>query len=183
MSRRPRLECPAEPIQRESTAVVDLVPRRSDRKAEVMKTFPRKSNSRKFGLIGAVAVSAVAVSLFAKSGSDVQDAANTTVRDHLTRVSESLNANLPAMLDQNTRLESTSAAADRVFEYQLTIVGMERMPRRYEIVDEARPKIVKSYRTAADMQEMREMEVTVRYVYSDASGEEIVRFEVGPDDL
>ena len=148
-----------------------------------MKTFPKKSNTGKFGVVGAVAASAIAVSLFASSGTDVQNAADQAVQVELTTVTESMNAQLPAVLDANTRLESTAALQGRVFEYRLTMVGMERPPRRYEIVDEARPKVVKAYRAAADMQEMREMEVTVRYVYSDEAGKEIVCFEVGPEDL
>lgn len=152
-------------------------------KTEVMKTFPKKSNKGKFGVIGAVAASAIAVSLFASSGKNVQNAADKAVQAELTTITESMNAQLPAMLDANTRLDSTAVLEGRVFEYRLTMVGMERLPRRYEIVDEARPKVVKAYRTAADMQEMREMEVAVRYVYMDEAGKEIVRFEVGPEDM
>lgn len=148
-----------------------------------MKTYPQKSKSRTFGLIGAVAVTAVAVSLFASSGGNVQDAADTAVQEELTLVADSMNAQLPAMLDPNTRLESTAALSERVFEYRITIVGMEKMPRRYQIVDEARPKVVTAYRTSEDMQNMRELKVVVRYVYSDEAGKEVVRFEVGPEDV
>lgn len=148
-----------------------------------MRTYPKKSNTRTFGLIGAVAVSAVAVSLFASSGGDVKDAADLAVQEELTIVADSMNAALPAMLDQNTRLESASAQSKRVFEYRFTIVGMEQPPRRYQIVNEARPKVVAAYRTAEDMQHMRDLNVIVRYVYSDEAGKEVARFEVGPEDV
>jgi hypothetical protein len=147
-----------------------------------MQTFPKKSRNRSLGLVGAVAASVVAVTLFANSGSS-ESAADIAVREQLAVVAESFNAQLPTMLDQYTRLDSTEALPERRFAYRYTIVGMQKIPQRYQIVNEARPKVVKAYRTADNMREMRELNVTVLYVYSDEKGGEVVRFEVGPEDL
>jgi hypothetical protein len=147
-----------------------------------MQTFPKKSRNRSLGLVGAVAASVVAVTLFANSGSS-ESAADIAVREQLAVVAESFNAQLPTMLDQYTQLDSTEALPERRFAYRYTIVGMQKIPQRYQIVNEARPKVVKAYRTADNMREMRELNVTVLYVYSDEKGDEVVRFEVGPEDL
>ncbi len=140
---------------------------------------PRKSKSGSIALIGASSVVGILMAGSVISGLNESEA---PASDELIEIATSLNAELPAMIDQHTRLESTLALPGGKFMYNLTVVGLNRPPRRDQIVRQARPKITERYRTSDELKEMRDAEVTLVYLYADESGNELARFEVTPED-
>ena len=60
---------------------------------------------------------------------------------------------------------------------------MDPLPDRQTIVDSMRPITVNNYRTSKEMSDLRKMGVTLVYSYADEKGNEIARFEIGPQDI
>lgn len=150
---------------------------------QAMLEIPIKKKKPKAGLLAVIAAFGVAGLLMASSVLNSSGSPEGPVNELLVEAAKSLNAQLPAMVDKHTRLEATSVLPGDKFLYEYTIVGMDRMPRRDQIVRETRPRITKGYRTATDLQEMRDRDITLVCSYSDESGNEVVRYEVGPEDL
>lgn len=145
-----------------------------------MPITPRKS---KTGLLAVIGASGVAGLLMATSVMSGLGEADGPPNDELVAIATSINAQLPVMIDEHTRLESATALPGPEFKYEYTIIGMERPPRRDQIVRVARPKIKERYRTAEDLKRMRELGVTLVYSYSDPHGDQVAKFEVSTEDL
>jgi len=93
-----------------------------------------------------------------------------------------LNKSCPIMVDQDTRLDNTVALPNNIFQYNYTLINLEKV----EVdVDTARkylePGIINTVRTNPDLQIYRDNETTLKYNYKDKNGEFIFEVEVTPD--
>ena len=93
-----------------------------------------------------------------------------------------INKSCPLMLDQDTRLDNTMALPGNVFQYNYTLVNMEK-----ETVDEVDLKnylesnIVNNIKTNPDLKPYRDNKVTMSYVYRDKDGHFLIKIEATPD--
>ena len=101
----------------------------------------------------------------------------------LAATASQINATLPMMVDQNTRLDTTIAMPGQKFCYVYTIVNMDPMPASDDIEAIMRPLLLNNYRTAPEMQELRDANVTLVYKYRDEQGRQLSTFEIAVADL
>ena len=69
------------------------------------------------------------------------------------------------------------------FCYVYTIVNMDPMPAGDDIEAMMRPLLLNNYRTAPEMQELRDANVTLVYKYRDEQGRQLSTFEIAVADL
>lgn len=129
------------------------------------------------GVVGSAVGSAVVTALLRTPHTDA------SVDDVLVKTASELNRNMPMMVDELTRIDSTAALPGKKFLYKYTILNMDAMPSSDEFVEGMRPTLVNTYKTSHEMSEFRKMEVTLIYSYSDEEGNEFARVEVEPQDI
>lgn len=146
------------------------------------KQAPRKLSPLMIGvfvvsaIVGAIGGRQVVKALMGASSS------TASVQDALAQSVDEMNRGLPMMVDEFTRLDSTEALPDRKILYRYTILNMQPLPGRDEIVSSMRPVTLAHYKSAPEMAELRRMKVALVYCYSDAQGNELARFEIQHDD-
>lgn len=128
-------------------------------------------------VVGSFAASTVVKTIFRTQG------ANLSVDDVLAKATDEINRNLPMMVDQFTRLDSTAALPQRKVLYKYTILNVDPLPDRDTLVGTMRPKMINNYKTSQNMADMRKMRVTLVYAYANDKGNELARFELGPQDI
>jgi hypothetical protein len=128
-------------------------------------------------VVGSVVGSALVKSLLQMSG------ATTSAEQALAQASAEMNRNLPLMVDEFTRLDSTTALPDRKLLYKYTLVNLQTLPDPQTIINSVRPQALANYKQSAEMAELRRIETTLVYTYCDEQGAEVARFEIGPGDL
>jgi hypothetical protein len=100
----------------------------------------------------------------------------------LIATSNEINANLPIVLDEYTRLDSTSVGDGRRFTYEYTILGVEASSMDFKVFEDSiRQELVDDYRNNEEMRELRVRNVEVTYNYRTESGEEIASITISPD--
>lgn len=160
------------------------------RVADRMQTTGAMSNNQKtksnFAMIAVVAVSAVVgsfvSSVVVKSLFQTQTA-NASIDEVLAATADEINRNLPMMVDQNTRLDSTVALPKSKLMYRFTILNIDPLPDGDVLVEALRPTTLNNYKTSQDMADLRKMNVTLVYSYADDKGNELARFQVSPQDF
>lgn len=102
----------------------------------------------------------------------------------LVQASSEMNKNLPMMLDQNTRLDTTHPEPDKTLVYRYTLVNTKIAALdKVKFVESMRPMIVAHYRTNDTMKAFRDGGVTMKYRYSDQQGNFITEIVVHPRDF
>lgn len=100
----------------------------------------------------------------------------------MMQAASEINKSCPMMVDQETRLDNTIALPENVFQYNYTLVNMEKA-----IIDVAqmenylKPILINSVKTSPDMKVNRENKTTMGYHYRDKNGEFLFKILVTPD--
>ena len=128
-------------------------------------------------VVGAATGSAAVKALFRSNPSDA------TIDKVLAETASDINRNLPMMVDQFTRINATAPLPGKKLLYKYTLLNLDPLPDRQTIIDSMRPITVNNYKTSQEMDGLREMGVTLVYSYADEKGNEIARFEIGPQDI
>lgn len=99
----------------------------------------------------------------------------------MTAASE-LNKTCPIMVDQYTRLDNAIALPDNSFQYNYTLINMDKSEVS---VDTAKkyllPNIINNVKTNPDLKIYRDNKTTMIYNYKDKNGVFIVKFSITPD--
>lgn len=99
----------------------------------------------------------------------------------LVQASDTLNKNLPMMVDQVTRLDSTFPGPGKVLNYKYTLVGMKRADLDVENVKKRiAPMVTQNYRTSPAMEDLRKLSAVLKYHYYDEAGVFAFAIEVDP---
>jgi hypothetical protein len=102
----------------------------------------------------------------------------------LMQVANEMNQNLPLVLDQHTRLDTTIASAGNKFVYQYTMLNIDPSAlNKEQFIQTMRPRLINQYETKEDMKTFRDMDVELAYSYLSEEGNEIVRITISPDDF
>jgi len=105
-----------------------------------------------------------------------------TVDKIMMKAASEFNALCPIMIDSETRLDNTIALPSKVFQYNYTLVNMEK-----ETVDTVmlksylEPNITNVVRTHPDMKIQRDNKVTMQYYYKDKNGNYLFTISVTPE--
>ncbi len=86
------------------------------------------------------------------------------------------------MIDQETQLDNTIALPDNSFQYNLTLINMEKADVDIKALEEnIKPGILNSVRTNPDMKMMRDQDVTLMYDYKDKNKDYLFKLTITPD--
>ncbi len=102
----------------------------------------------------------------------------------LVRTASGLNATLPMMVDQETRLDATMAGPGKKFLYTFTLINFTKAAVDVGHFQQTmRPKLVASYRTNPKMKSFRDHNVELVYQYKDKAGEFVCELVITTKDL
>ena len=102
--------------------------------------------------------------------------------DAMMKIASEINESCPIMIDSETRLDNTITLPSKVFQYNYTLINMEK-----EAVDiimlknHLEPNITNFVRTNPDMKFQRDNKVTVNYYYKDKNGNYLLTISVTPE--
>ena len=93
-----------------------------------------------------------------------------------------LNTSCPIMVDGETRLDNAMALPDKVFQYNYTLINMEKASVNIdELASYLEPIIVNNVKTNPDLKIYRDNKITMAYYYKDKNGVYLTKIEATPD--
>ncbi len=115
----------------------------------------------------------------------VNEEASMSPEAELEQIAAKLNETLPRQLDAATRLESSSAEPGLQLHYFSTLLDGEQSADENfaENINGLRARLIEDYRDSAEMKRLRDLGVTLVYIYKDEAGNELARIEISPADL
>lgn len=102
----------------------------------------------------------------------------------LVQAADELNRNLPMMVDDVTRLDSTIPLPGRKFVYKYTIIGVK--PEELDknaFIKQKRLELITHYKTSPDMKNFRQNQVELSYFYALENGTTFAEIAVSPEDF
>ncbi|GAB0156880.1 hypothetical protein CHRYSEOSP005_21470 [Chryseobacterium sp. Alg-005] len=109
-----------------------------------------------------------------------------TIDMELKEAAASMNKLTPQILNDMIRLDSVSSEPDKIFKYNYTLLGdvKENVSEEQisEFKKEAKQEAINAIKTSADMQEFRDNDVTLKYIYYDKNGKLTADFSVVPSE-
>lgn len=86
------------------------------------------------------------------------------------------------MVDQNTRLDNVAAFPNNIFQYNYTLVNLEKSEVNIDTVKKyLEPNIINNVKTNPDLKPYRDNKVTMAYNYRDKNGVFVLKIEVTPE--
>lgn len=86
-------------------------------------------------------------------------------------VANEINSSCPIMIDSDTRLDNSVALPDKVFQYNYTLVNIEKEKiDSQEMKNFLEPRIKNFVKTSPQMKAQRDLKTTINYSYSDKKG-------------
>ncbi|PKL85317.1 MAG: hypothetical protein CVV22_08615 [Ignavibacteriae bacterium HGW-Ignavibacteriae-1] len=93
-----------------------------------------------------------------------------------------LNKSCPMMVDQYTRLDNTIAMPNNSFQYNYTLVDIDRANVNLDTMRKyVEPSIINNVKTNPDMKIYRDNQTTFVYYYKDKNGEFAFKVNVTPE--
>ena len=111
-------------------------------------------------------------------------AEQSKIEKSLMQVANEMNQNLPLVLDQHTRLDTTIASSGRKFVYQYTMLNIDPSSlNKEQFIQTMKPRLINQYETKEDMKTFRDMNVELTYSYLSEAGDELVAITISPQDF
>lgn len=104
-----------------------------------------------------------------------------TISKELVAMSVEINKNCPYMLDSFTRLDNTIILPGNIIQYNYTIVTVKDSLDVADMKQRMEPNIVNTVRTHPEMQQLRDLQTTMKYDYKDITGVFLFSISVTPD--
>jgi hypothetical protein len=93
-----------------------------------------------------------------------------------------LNKTCPIMVDQDTRLDNAVALPNNIFQYNYTLVNLNKSEVNIDTVKKyVEPGLINNVKTNPDLKAFRDNKVTMAYSYKDKNGEFVLKISVTPD--
>jgi hypothetical protein len=93
-----------------------------------------------------------------------------------------LNKSCPIMVDQETRLDNAVALPDNIFQYNYTLVNLDKSEVNQDTLKKyIEPGLINNMKTNPDLKVYRENKVTMAYYYKDKNGEFVLKLSITPD--
>ena len=100
----------------------------------------------------------------------------------MSQSSNELNKSCPMMVDKDTRLDNAIAIEDKTFQYNYTLINLNKSTLDIEnFRSYMKPIIVNSVSSNPDLKIYRDNNVTMSYYYKDKNGEFLTKIEVTPE--
>jgi len=102
-----------------------------------------------------------------------------TLDKALMHSASEINKSCPIMVDAVTRLDNAIAMPSNSFQYNYTIMSMEKMAvDTLQIKSKLEPQILRLLKTNPQMKDMRDGKVTMIYYYKDKNGDYLFQIAV-----
>lgn len=113
----------------------------------------------------------------------MRQAGDADMGPYLVRMSQTINAGLPSMVDGMTRLDTTIGGPGHEFSYVYTLPSVRSDEISAAGVRSAyAPALMHNFCTLPEMQPLVAEGVAIVYVYRGSDGQEITRVRVSPSD-
>ena len=100
----------------------------------------------------------------------------------MMQAASELNKTCPIMVDQDTRLDNAVALPDNIFQYNYTLVNLDKSEVNLDTVKKyIEPGLINTVKTNPDLKLYRDNKVTMAYNYRDKSGVFVLKISVTPD--
>lgn len=100
----------------------------------------------------------------------------------MMKAASEINKSCPIMVNEDTRLDNAVAMPKNIFQYNYTLINLEK---NKIIVEELReyiePIVLNNVKTNPDMKDYKENKVTMAYNYRDKNGVFILKINVTPE--
>jgi len=94
----------------------------------------------------------------------------------MMQAASEINKTCPIMVDKETRLDNSIALPDNIFQYNYTLVNMEKKNIDISELEEyVRPIILNTIKTNPDLKSFRDHETTMSYNYKDKNSEHLFK--------
>lgn len=107
-----------------------------------------------------------------------------SINQAMMAAASELNEGCPMMVDGETRLDNAVALPDNTFQYNYTLVNLQKDQIQIEldaIKNELLPGIVNNVKTNPDLRFFRDNKTTMSYNYKDKAGVFLLKLKVTPD--
>jgi len=126
-------------------------------------------------------VMVVFVVICANIGSRLFTKSNSIDSDAMKSASD-INKSCPIMIDADTRLDNTIALPDNIFQYNYTIVKIEKNSAdTLKLKNYIEPVLLSNIKTNPQMQYQRDHKWTLRYYYKDKAGLYLFAVNITPE--
>lgn len=97
-------------------------------------------------------------------------------------IASEINKSCPITVDAETRLDNAIALPNNVFQYNYTLVNIEKTSANMvEMRNYLEPTIINFVKTNPQMKTMRDIKSTINYYYKDKNGNFLILISVTPD--
>lgn len=108
-------------------------------------------------------------------------ACDSAVDKMLRAASEEINGMCPIRVDEKTELSGTEVLPDKTFRYRYT-ASLPEGVEASQVQELLKNMALANVKSSDDMALFRQAEVTLSYLYEDADGNELFRFEITPEE-
>jgi len=143
------------------------------------KTIREKTNKRKIILGIVVFAFAFGLSYFAVQPLFVKE---PLFDKAMMKIASEINKSCPMMIDADTRLDNAVALPGNVFQYNYTLIHLEKATADpEEMRNLIGPTIINYVKTNPQMKPQRDLKTTINYYYKDKAGLFLLMISVTPD--
>ena len=105
-----------------------------------------------------------------------------TFDKQMMQIASELNKSCPIMVDAETQLDNAVALPDNTFQYNYTLVSMEKASVDIsELENYLQPIILNNIKTNPDLKTFRDNDVIMAYNYKDRNGEHLFKLIFTPE--
>jgi hypothetical protein len=105
-----------------------------------------------------------------------------TLDKQMMQIASELNKSCPIMVDAETQLDNAVALPDNTFQYNYTLVSMERASVDIsELENYLQPTILNNIKTNPDLKTFRDNDVIMAYNYKGKNGEHLFKLTFKPE--
>jgi hypothetical protein len=106
-----------------------------------------------------------------------------SLNKQLTSMANEMNKSCPMMVDKETRLDNAVVGPDDIFQYNYTLINIEKGQIDTDAVKNyIQPVVANNLKTNPDMKFQRDNKVSLKYYYKDKNGTYLFSLVVKPQD-
>jgi hypothetical protein len=145
----------------------------------VIEQKPVKNNTNKKTLGTLIGIIAFAVAYIAVQQFFFK---NVSIDKEMMKLASEINKSCPVMIDAETRLDNTIGMTNRVFQYNYTLVNIEKATTdTMAMKNYLEPMIINLVRSNPQMKYQRDNKWTLNYNYKDKAGIYLFMLSITPD--
>ena len=144
-------------------------------KTENIKKLDTKKTLNKKTLIGVIV--GVVVGLFV-----TQSIIKPNIENRLVQTADEINKTCPVEIDEGTILKSASVMPNKTLQYNFQLTNITKAEVKLDTVKKYLfPSILQKVKENPDMQDIRDLKITLNYSYVDKNGIFVTKYVIKPE--